>query len=219
MARRDFFVQPNQFDPEWDPEGEAPEEVQTLWLQQDVSEWLVCLNNVSLFVCVVTVTTTADFSILVDNCEYYQTVPALIGGLGAVAGSGMVGTDPFTRVSVEAKQALYWPLLLKQSNVKWLAHTCKLTQTAAGTLSLKMKHNYCLFCCYVAGTEYRHWYWFIQPTTELLVCLILGDDSAKHCYLTAGHTELHLVDERPPLRYLLSPCRGGRPMIMTPFVM
>ena len=52
-----FFVQPNQFDPEWDPEGEAAEEVQTLWLQQDVSEWLVCLYNVSLFVCVVTVTT------------------------------------------------------------------------------------------------------------------------------------------------------------------
>ena len=49
MACRDFFFQPYQFDPEWDPEGEAPEEVQTLWLQQDVSEWLVCLNNVSLF--------------------------------------------------------------------------------------------------------------------------------------------------------------------------
>ena len=58
VARGDFFVQPNQFDPEWDPEGEAPEEVQTLRLQQDVSEWLVCLNNVSLFVCVVTFTTT-----------------------------------------------------------------------------------------------------------------------------------------------------------------
>ena len=57
MARGDFFVQPNQFDPESDPEGEAPEEVQTLRLQQDVSEWLVCLNNVSLFVCVVTITT------------------------------------------------------------------------------------------------------------------------------------------------------------------
>ena len=57
MTRGDFFVQPNQFDPESDPEGEAPEEVQTLWLQQDVSEWLVCLYNVSLFVCVVTVTT------------------------------------------------------------------------------------------------------------------------------------------------------------------
>ena len=57
VAHRDAVVQPNQFDPEWDPEGEAPEEVQTLWLQQDVSEWLVCLYNVSLFVCVVTVTT------------------------------------------------------------------------------------------------------------------------------------------------------------------
>ena len=56
MARRDFFVQPNQFDPESDPEGEAPEEIQTLRLQQDVSEWLECLNNVRLFVCVVTVT-------------------------------------------------------------------------------------------------------------------------------------------------------------------
>ena len=50
MARRDAVVQPYQFVPESDPEGEAPEEVQTLQLQQDISEWLVCLNNVSLFV-------------------------------------------------------------------------------------------------------------------------------------------------------------------------
>ena len=57
MARGDAFVQPNWFDPEWDPEGEAPEEIQTMWLQQDVSECLVCLNNVSLSVCVVTFTT------------------------------------------------------------------------------------------------------------------------------------------------------------------
>ena len=56
MAHGDVFIQPYQFDPESDPEEEAPEEVQTLWLQQDVSEWLVCLNDVSLFVCVVTVT-------------------------------------------------------------------------------------------------------------------------------------------------------------------
>ena len=48
MARRDFFVQPYQFDPESDPEGEAPEEVQTLWLQQDVSEWLVCITTMKL---------------------------------------------------------------------------------------------------------------------------------------------------------------------------
>ena len=47
MACQDAFLQPYQFDPEWDPEGEAPEEVQTLRLQQDVSEWLVCLYNVS----------------------------------------------------------------------------------------------------------------------------------------------------------------------------
>ena len=57
MARRDVFVQPYQFHPEWDPEEEAPIEIQTLQLQLDVSEWLVCLNNVSLFFCVVTVTT------------------------------------------------------------------------------------------------------------------------------------------------------------------
>ena len=56
MARGDFFAQPYQFDPELDPEGETPGEVQTLWLQQDVSEWLLCLYNVSLFVCVVTFT-------------------------------------------------------------------------------------------------------------------------------------------------------------------
>ena len=58
VAGGDFFVQPYKFDPESDPEREAPEEVQTVWLQQDVSEWLVCLNMLlSLFVCVVTVTT------------------------------------------------------------------------------------------------------------------------------------------------------------------
>ena len=51
MARRDAFIQPHQFDPESDPEREAPEELQTLRLQQAVSEWLVCLNNVSLFAC------------------------------------------------------------------------------------------------------------------------------------------------------------------------
>ena len=57
MARRDAAVQPYQFDPESDLEGEAPEEVQTLQLQKDISEWLVCLNMLlSLLVCVVTVT-------------------------------------------------------------------------------------------------------------------------------------------------------------------
>ena len=37
MARQDA-IQLNQFDPELDPEGEAPEEIKTLQLQQDVSE-------------------------------------------------------------------------------------------------------------------------------------------------------------------------------------
>ena len=50
MARRDAVVQPHQFDPESDPEGVAPEEIQTLWLQQEISEWLVCLNNVCSYV-------------------------------------------------------------------------------------------------------------------------------------------------------------------------
>ena len=44
MACQDAVVQPYQFDPESDPEGNAPEEIQTLWLRQDISEWLVCLN-------------------------------------------------------------------------------------------------------------------------------------------------------------------------------
>ena len=57
VSHGDSFVQPYQFDPESDPEEEVPEEVQTLRLQQDVTEWSECLNNVSLFVCVVTVIT------------------------------------------------------------------------------------------------------------------------------------------------------------------
>ena len=81
-------------------------------------------------------------------------------------------------------------------------HTYKLAQTAASTLSLKMKHNHCLFCSSAAVTEYRHWSWFLQSTTEQFACLALSDDFAKHCYLTAGHTELHLGDGRPPLGYL-----------------
>ena len=49
MALWDFFVQPNQFGPESDPEGEEIEKYRLCWMQQDVSEWLVCLTNVSLF--------------------------------------------------------------------------------------------------------------------------------------------------------------------------
>ena len=85
----------------------------------------------------------------------------------------------FDPESIEAQSALYWPSLLKQSDVKWLAHIDKLTQTAAGTLSLKMKRSHCLFCCPVAGTKYRHWCWFLQPTTEEFACLALSDDIAK----------------------------------------
>lgn len=42
MAHRPAVVQAFQFDPESDPDGEAPdEEVATQRLQQEVSEWLV----------------------------------------------------------------------------------------------------------------------------------------------------------------------------------
>ncbi len=42
MARRHTVLQAFQFDPESDPDGEAPDkEVATQRLQQDVSEWLV----------------------------------------------------------------------------------------------------------------------------------------------------------------------------------
>ena len=58
MPRQNAVIQPYQFDPESNPEREAPEEIQSLRLQQDVSEWLVCLNMLlGLLVCVVTVTT------------------------------------------------------------------------------------------------------------------------------------------------------------------
>ena len=36
-----------------------------------------------------------------------ENVATLTCGSGVVAGSGMSGTDPFTRVSVEEKPALY----------------------------------------------------------------------------------------------------------------
>ena len=49
----------------------------------------------------------ADFTILIGNCIYTQTAVTVTCGSGAVAGSGTVGTDPFTRVSVEAKPAWY----------------------------------------------------------------------------------------------------------------
>ena len=38
MPHQDAVAQLYQFDPESDPEGEAAEEIQTLQLQQDVSE-------------------------------------------------------------------------------------------------------------------------------------------------------------------------------------
>ena len=76
MARRDLFVQPNQFDPEWDPEGEAPEEVQSLWLQQDVSEWLVVFvsNSVSKLLDTVSIVSVSslhtfpDFLLFKHHC-------------------------------------------------------------------------------------------------------------------------------------------------------
>ena len=47
-----------------------------------------------------------------------------------------------------------------------------------------MKHNHCVFCCSVAGTEYRHLCWLLQPTTVQFVCLALSNGIVKHCYLT-----------------------------------
>ena len=63
--------------------------------------------HVCMYVCMsVCIQFPADFTILAGNCKYYQTTGTLIGGSGAVAASGMVETDPFMRVSVEAKPAL-----------------------------------------------------------------------------------------------------------------
>ena len=47
-----------------------------------------------------------------------------------------------------------------------------------------------------------------------IACLALSDNIAKRCCLSAGHTELHLGDERTPLLYLLSPRSGGWPMVL-----
>lgn len=59
----------------------------------------------------------------------------------------MVGTDPFTR------PARFW--LLKQSAVKWFAHTNRLPGTVAGARPLKMKRSQRLFCSSAAGTANR----------------------------------------------------------------
>ena len=95
--------------------------------------------------------------------------------------------------------------------MKCLAHTYKLTGSVADTLLLKMKCNHCLFCCSVAGTEYRPLCWFIQLATNHFACLTLSDDTVKHCYFTAGHTERHLGDERP----IISCHRGERTGLRT----
>ncbi|XP_075891590.1 uncharacterized protein LOC142894211 [Nelusetta ayraudi] len=42
MASRSNVVQPYQFEPESDPEGETPAEIRTQRLQQDISEWCSC---------------------------------------------------------------------------------------------------------------------------------------------------------------------------------
>ena len=46
-------------------------------------------------------------NLILGNCKYYQNVATLTCDSGAFAGSGMVGTDPCTTVSVEEKSALY----------------------------------------------------------------------------------------------------------------
>ena len=54
MFMVDAVIQPHLFDPQPDPDGEVPEEIQTPRLQQGISEWLVCLNKLlSLLVCFV----------------------------------------------------------------------------------------------------------------------------------------------------------------------
>ena len=48
------------------------------------------------------------------------------------------------------------------------AHTHKQANMNRRHVVVKMKRNYCLFCCSVAGTEYRHLCRVLQPTTEQL---------------------------------------------------
>ena len=95
-------------------------------------------------------------------------------------------------------------------------HTYKLTRTAVSTLSLKIKH---LFCSSVAGTEYRHlcWFFYNQQQSNLRVYLWAT---------TLWNTAVSPLDTpnftsgmyTPCVGYLLSLCRGGRPLVMTLFV-
>lgn len=54
-------------------------------------------------------------------------------GPGAVAGCRMVATDLFTRVSIEAKNALYWPSLLKQSYGKFATNVSVVLEPGQNT--------------------------------------------------------------------------------------
>ena len=104
----------------------------------------------------------------------------------------MVGTDPFTRVSVEAKPALYWPLLPKQSDVKWLTHTH--TQIYSNhSRHIVLKRSHCLFCCSVAGTEYRHLA-LIFTANNREICV--SNSERRHCETLLSYHWTHRTSPR-----------------------
>ena len=92
---------------------------------------------------------------------------------------------------------MYW---LKQSDVKWLAHTYKLTGSVAGMLLLKIKQNHCLFCCSVAGMEYMHWCWFFTANNK---AIYMSNSERRHCETLLSYCWTHWTSPQgwtPPSR-------------------
>ena len=121
----------------------------------------------------------------------------------------MVGTDPFTRISDEAKPALYWPLLLKQSDVNWLAHTDKLARTVAGMLSLK-KETWPLSLLLFCSWDRIYALMLIFTIKNRAICV--SSSEHWHCETLLAYRRTHLTSPKgwmPPFGYLLSPCRGA----------
>ena len=87
-----------------------------------------------------------------------------------------VGLIHYTRFSLEANGG---QRLLKQSDVKWLAHTYKLTRTAASALSLNEMQplSLLLFCSW----DRIYALMLIITAKNRAICVsILSDDIVKH---------------------------------------
>ena len=84
-----------------------------------------------------------------------------------------VGIDPSFRNNLIASPAWYWPWLLKQSGVKWLAQTTTLLLSEAGTFPWKIKFSHFALISSLVWRRCREIWVSVHPTTEQQ-CLAFG---------------------------------------------